>query len=91
MNSTFILAHIGWRSNSLIPGMDVTVTIHPLRDDTNGGQFLTITMPDGRQMNGGHPTTLGSMRARTTAAERALAQFRQRSACDLLSAQPEPD
>jgi len=29
--------------------MDVTVTIHPLRDGTNGGQFVGLTLPDGSQ------------------------------------------
>jgi hypothetical protein len=23
------------------------MTVHPLRDDTNGGQFVEITLPDG--------------------------------------------
>jgi hypothetical protein len=30
----------------------ITLTIHPLRDGSNGGQFLTATPPDGRQMDG---------------------------------------
>src|ERR1700681_4467007 len=41
------LARQGWRPKMLEPGMPVSVTIHPLRDGTNGGQFMELTMPDG--------------------------------------------
>jgi hypothetical protein len=34
----------------LAPGMNVEVTIHPLRDGTNGGQFMALTLPDGTQL-----------------------------------------
>ena len=43
------LARQGWSQKTLAPGMDVTVTIHPLRDGTNGGQFVGLTLPDGSQ------------------------------------------
>ena len=41
------LARQGWRPKTLTPGMPVSVTIHPLRDGLNGGQFVGITLPDG--------------------------------------------
>jgi hypothetical protein len=50
------LARQGWRPKTLTPGMPVTLTIHPLRDGTNGGQFMDITLPDGTVMaSGGTP------------------------------------
>jgi hypothetical protein len=44
------LSREGWTQASLKPGMDVQVTIHPLRDGTNGGQFMAIKFPDGTQL-----------------------------------------
>ena len=55
MNGPSGLARLGWRPKTLTPGMAITVTIHPLRDGTNGGQLMTATLPDGRQMDGGRP------------------------------------
>jgi hypothetical protein len=49
------LARQGWKPKTLTPGMPVTLTIHPLRDGTNGGQFMTITLPDGTKMGQGAP------------------------------------
>jgi hypothetical protein len=40
----------GWNPKTLTPGMDVTLTIHPLRDGTNGGQYMAVTLPDGTQL-----------------------------------------
>jgi hypothetical protein len=40
----------GWSPKTLTPGMDVTLTIHPLRDGTNGGQYMAVTLPDGTQL-----------------------------------------
>ena len=47
MNGSSGLAREGWQPRTLSPGMAVTATVHPLRDGTNGGQFLKITLPDG--------------------------------------------
>lgn len=41
------LARQGWIPKTLTPGMKVAVTIHPLKDGTNGGQFMAIRLPDG--------------------------------------------
>lgn len=51
MNGTSGLARQGWRPKTLTPGMPITVTIHPLRDGTNAGQFLTLMLPDGTLMS----------------------------------------
>jgi Family of unknown function (DUF6152) len=47
MNSAGGLARQGWKPETLAPGMPVRAVIHPLRDGTNGGQFLEIVLPDG--------------------------------------------
>jgi hypothetical protein len=44
------IARQGWTAKTLTPGMDVKLTIHPLRDGTNGGQFMGVMLPDGTQM-----------------------------------------
>jgi hypothetical protein len=66
--------------------MPITLTIHPLRDGSNGGQFLTATLPDGRQMDGTVAVTiqtrLQSLRDQAAPADRALAEFLQRFGCD---------
>lgn len=46
------LAKQGWTPKTLAPGMNVKVVIHPLRDGKAGGQFMSITLPDGKQMGG---------------------------------------
>ncbi len=40
----------GWTPTTVVPGDEVTVTLHPLRDGTPGGQFITIKLPDGSVM-----------------------------------------
>jgi hypothetical protein len=44
------LARQGWTPGTLTPGMAVRTTIRPLRDGTNGGQLLEITLPDGTML-----------------------------------------
>ena len=55
MNGPAGLARLGWRPKTLSPGMPVKMQIHPLRDGTNGGQFMEITLPDGTVMGRGGP------------------------------------
>src|ERR1700693_470778 len=50
LNGPSGLARQGWRPENLNAGMPVKMQIHPLRDGTNGGQFLDITLPDGTHM-----------------------------------------
>ena len=51
------LARQGWLPKTLTPGMPVKVVIHPLRDGKSGGQFLAVTLPDGKVM--GNPAGRG--------------------------------
>ena len=53
------LAQQGWAAGTLTPGMKVTAIIHPLKDGTHGGQYMAVTLPDGRQM--GNPNNGNSV------------------------------
>jgi Family of unknown function (DUF6152) len=44
------LARQGWVPKTLTPGMKIKTVVHPLRDGTNGGQFMAVTLPDGTLM-----------------------------------------
>jgi hypothetical protein len=48
--SPAVLARAGWRSSTLKPGDQVTVTIHPLRSGELGGSFVAVQLPDGRML-----------------------------------------
>jgi hypothetical protein len=47
------LARQGWRPKTLTPGMPIKLEIHPLKDGTNGGQFISATLPDGTRFGAG--------------------------------------
>jgi Family of unknown function (DUF6152) len=47
MTSPEHLARVGWRPGTLKPGDNVTLVIHPMRDGTQGGQYVSGTGPDG--------------------------------------------
>jgi hypothetical protein len=47
MSSPEHLARVGWRPGTLKPGDNVTLVIHPMRDGSAGGQYLSGTGPDG--------------------------------------------
>ena len=57
-NSPNNMARSGWRSNTLKPGDQVTITVHPLRDGTKGGRFVSVKLADGTVMGDsiGYPT-----------------------------------
>jgi uncharacterized protein DUF6152 len=44
------LARQGWVPKTLTPGMKVKTLIHPLKDGSNGGQYMAVTLPDGTSM-----------------------------------------
>jgi hypothetical protein len=46
------LARQGWRSSLLKPGDKITVVVYPLRNDEKGGQYISITLPDGKKLGG---------------------------------------
>jgi hypothetical protein len=47
MSSPEHLVRVGWRPGTLKPGDKVTLAIHPMRDGSTGGQYLSGTGPDG--------------------------------------------
>jgi hypothetical protein len=51
----------GWAPTTLTPGMKIKAIIHPLRDGNNGGQFMTVTLPNGTQL--GNPNAALSANA----------------------------
>jgi Family of unknown function (DUF6152) len=57
MTSPEHLARVGWRPASLKPGDQVTLAIHPMRDGTAGGQYVSGTGPGGPLV--GSPTPSG--------------------------------
>src|SRR5260370_22297596 len=60
MGSPGGLAREGWLPKTLTPGMSVTAAIHPLKDGTHGGQYLSVTFPDGRTLGLGHVSNVGA-------------------------------
>lgn len=51
------LARQGWEPKTLAQGMPVTVIVHPLRDGTNGGQLVEVTLANGTVMGRPGPPT----------------------------------
>ena len=54
MGSPAQLFRGGWRPKSLQPGDKITVVIHPLRDGSNGGLFVSATLADGKSIGSPH-------------------------------------
>jgi hypothetical protein len=61
MGSPGGLAREGWQPKTLTPGMNVTAVIHPLKDGTPGGQYLSVTFPDGRTLGLGNLNGAGEV------------------------------
>jgi hypothetical protein len=53
MGSPGQMAGRGWKPDSAKPGDKVTITLHPLKDGSRGGQLLTAVLPSGQQLNNG--------------------------------------
>ena len=60
MTSPEHLARVGWKPGTLKPGDEVTLVIHPMRDGSKGGQYLSGTGPDGPLI--GSPASKGESR-----------------------------
>src|SRR5580658_9979651 len=58
MGSPGNLYRNGWRSGTLTPGEKITVVIHPVRDGTAAGQFVSATAADGSSL--GRPPATAS-------------------------------
>jgi len=48
MGSTAALYRLGWRPNALAAGAKITVVVHPMRDGSAGGSFVSAVAPDGK-------------------------------------------
>ena len=46
------LARAGWKSSLLKAGDKITVVVYPLRNDEKGGQYISVTLPDGKKLGG---------------------------------------
>ena len=60
MNPPPFLIRAGWRSTTLKPGDEVSVTLNPMRSGEPGGIFVSVTLADGRVFGGragGAPAT----------------------------------
>jgi hypothetical protein len=45
------LARRGWRSTTLKAGDPIEVLVYPLRNNEKGGQYIAVTLPDGKVMS----------------------------------------
>lgn len=52
-NSTGQLTRVGWSADSIKPGDEVTIIMHPLRDRTRGGTIVAVHLPDGTVLPSG--------------------------------------
>ena len=50
MSSPGRLKTMGMSADSVKPGDAVSVTFHPMKDGTRGGQFIQATLPSGQQV-----------------------------------------
>ena len=55
MGSPGGLARQGWRPKTVVEGDKVTVRVHPLKDGTNGGQLLSVVLPNGQKLGQDSP------------------------------------
>jgi hypothetical protein len=44
------LTQTGWKPDALGTGDKITLSFHPLKDGSHGGQLLSVTLPDGRTL-----------------------------------------
>jgi hypothetical protein len=53
MGSPAQQARVGWKPDSVKAGDKVNVTIHPLKDGSRGGQFMSAVLPGGQKLGNG--------------------------------------
>jgi hypothetical protein len=51
MGSVGQIAAQGWKADSIRPGDKISVTMHPLKDGSRGGQYMSATLADGRTLS----------------------------------------
>ena len=52
MGSPAQIAQRGFKADIVRPGDKVSVTIHPLKDGSRGGEFLSVKLPSGQTLLG---------------------------------------
>ena len=52
MNPPPYLVRSGWKASTLKPGDKVSVTLNPIRTGEPGGIFVSVTLADGRVLDG---------------------------------------
>jgi hypothetical protein len=50
MTAPSYLVRAGWKSSTLKPGDEVTVTVRPLKNGDPGGLFVSVKLTDGRTL-----------------------------------------
>ena len=55
MDPATSLGRKGWTRRTLELGDRVEVRVYPLRNDERGGQYITVTLPDGKVMDEDNP------------------------------------
>jgi hypothetical protein len=55
MGSVGQVAGQGWKADTIKPGDKITVVMHPLKDGSRGGQYMSATLADGRTFKNGGP------------------------------------
>lgn len=53
LNSVSMLAAKGWKPKTVKPGDRVAVTFHPMKNGSKAGSYMSVKLPDGKQMGGG--------------------------------------
>jgi hypothetical protein len=53
MSSPSTLARDGWKPKTVVQGDKVTVTMHPMKDGSPAGQFISIKLPNGKVLGEG--------------------------------------
>ena len=55
MGAPATLARQGWKPKTVVAGDKVTVRLHPLKDGSSGGQFVSVVLPSGQKMGSDTP------------------------------------
>ena len=53
MGSVGQIAAQGWKPDSVKPGDKISVEMHPLKDGSHGGQYISATLADGHAFKNG--------------------------------------
>jgi hypothetical protein len=48
MGSPGSLVQRGWNSKTLRPGDNISLTMHPVKDGSHGGEYTSVTLPGGK-------------------------------------------